>query len=471
MNNKEKKYLTPNFHLTPISGWLNDPNGLCQLDGVHHIFFQYSPDAPKGGEKDWGHYSTKDFINYDFTGVFMRPDLPSDASGVYSGCAMVEDGTMYIYYTGNVKHPGNYDYIFEGRESNTTLVESLDGVSHTSKEILITSQDYPDNLSLHVRDPKVFKVGQKYYMILGARTKSAEGCAIIFTSDDKRNWHFSHSLEKPNFGYMWECPDLFVLDGKQFLSASPQGLEAEEFKYQNIYQSGYFVAAGDLLSSGNCLGQFTEWDYGFDFYAPQTYVDEQGRVILIAWMGMPDNPYGDDPTVEDGWQHMLSIPRQLILDEKTGKISQKPIEEFANLREQELFNGNASQLSNEQNQIAACQGYEVTLNGFDGKDFSLTFNHGFIVKFAASAGILTFEFADEKLGATRDIRRIKLDKTVSSMDIFVDTCSIEFFINDGQYTFTTKYFKEKEQPNDLAISGQIENVNIYEMRQFNITKV
>ena len=31
------------FHLMPPVGWLNDPNGLCQMNGVFHAFFQYSP--------------------------------------------------------------------------------------------------------------------------------------------------------------------------------------------------------------------------------------------------------------------------------------------------------------------------------------------------------------------------------------------------------------------------------------------
>ena len=31
------------IHLQPPVGWLNDPNGLCQFNGVYHAFFQYSP--------------------------------------------------------------------------------------------------------------------------------------------------------------------------------------------------------------------------------------------------------------------------------------------------------------------------------------------------------------------------------------------------------------------------------------------
>lgn len=29
------------LHLMPPTGWLNDPNGLCQFKGIYHAFFQY----------------------------------------------------------------------------------------------------------------------------------------------------------------------------------------------------------------------------------------------------------------------------------------------------------------------------------------------------------------------------------------------------------------------------------------------
>ena len=41
-----------------------------------------------------------------------------------------------------------------------------------------------------------------------------------------------------------------------------------------------------------------ELDNGFDFYAPQTFIDEYGKRILIGWMGLPDTP-----TDEEGWAH------------------------------------------------------------------------------------------------------------------------------------------------------------------------
>lgn len=33
----------PQFHLSPPTGWMNDPNGLCQFRGSHHIFSSTRP--------------------------------------------------------------------------------------------------------------------------------------------------------------------------------------------------------------------------------------------------------------------------------------------------------------------------------------------------------------------------------------------------------------------------------------------
>ena len=57
---------------------------------------------------------------------------------------------------------------------------------------------------------------------------------------------------------------MFELSGNEILSVSPQGVEREEYRYQNIYLSGYFI-----LRDGKVFKEdFREWDMGFDFYAP-----------------------------------------------------------------------------------------------------------------------------------------------------------------------------------------------------------
>ena len=146
------------LHLMPPVGWLNDPNGLCQFQGIYHAFFQYSPFNAEGGVKMWGHYTSKDMIKWEYQGTALYPDQPFDCHGVYSGSAFIEDGKMYLYYTGNVKlEDGEYDYIRTGREGNTVLVITEDGKTFGKKKELMRNSDYPDDLTCHVRDPKVWK--------------------------------------------------------------------------------------------------------------------------------------------------------------------------------------------------------------------------------------------------------------------------------------------------------------------------
>lgn len=451
----------PVYHLTPPIGWMNDPNGLCELNGVNHIFFQYSPDSPLGADKYWGHYETKDFVNYKYTGIAISPDIRADMNGVFSGSSFVEDGCMYIYYTGNVELAGDYDYINEGREGNTILVTSKDGIDISKKQWLLKDSDYPSDISNHVRDPKVFKFSDLYLMVLGARSKEDEGKALLYSSTDKINWKFEHYIYKENMGYMWECPDIFILDGHQYLSLSPQGLKKEKYKYQNIYQSGYFIAESNLFSKEPSLGEFYEWDYGFDFYAPQTYEDEEGRRILIGWMGIPDEKYNYDPTIESGWQHMLTLPRELKRSED-GRILQKPIKEIDNLRGKILFEDKFI----EKLCLDATPQYEMIIDDIESKEFYISLSKG--LKLSYKDNVIVLEF-DEGPGYGRDKRLIKLkdNEKIDNVHIYGDISCFEIYINDGLYVMSTKYYSESTLRN-ISIKAKA-NVTIYELKPFNIS--
>ena len=109
-----------------------------------------------------------------------------------------------------------------------------------SKQCLLYNKDYPAGLTCHVRDPKVFAYEGKYYMVLGARTLEDRGEVLVLESTDKLHWTHINTLTTPEpFGYMWECPDLFCIDGQWYLAVSPQGIQC-----QNIYGCGYFAVYG-----------------------------------------------------------------------------------------------------------------------------------------------------------------------------------------------------------------------------------
>lgn len=51
----------------------------------------------------------------------------------------------------------DYDYINSGREQNTIHMTSKDGYKISEKELILSNDDYPIDMSKHVRDPKIFK--------------------------------------------------------------------------------------------------------------------------------------------------------------------------------------------------------------------------------------------------------------------------------------------------------------------------
>ena len=96
----------------PRRGWLNDPNGLVYFKGNYHIFYQADENSMDGSvNKAWGHYATKDFQTYTRHATAVSPDSKYDKNGAYSGSAIIRDDILYVFYTGNVKYEGPYDFI------------------------------------------------------------------------------------------------------------------------------------------------------------------------------------------------------------------------------------------------------------------------------------------------------------------------------------------------------------------------
>ena len=249
------------YHLSPRRGWLNDPNGLCVHDGKIQIYYQADPDSLTGGcRKCWGHFTTIDFRHYTDCGLAVKPVERFESHGAYSGSALSLDGQLHLFYTGNVKEPGDHDYIRSGRQHNTIHAVSQDGLRFDQKQVVLTNADYPDFCSCHVRDPKVNPTADGYEMILGARTLDDEGCALLYRSRDLQRWRLDAVLRSAaKMGYMWECPDLLHFDQADVLLCCPQGLERQGYHYENVYDNGYFILHGDEARTYRTL------DHGFDF--------------------------------------------------------------------------------------------------------------------------------------------------------------------------------------------------------------
>lgn len=452
------------FHLMPITGWLNDPNGLCQFGEDYHFFFQYSIDDCNGNsaKKSWGQYTSRDLISWEYRGIAITPEKDFERNGIYTG-STITDTKMHIFYTGNVKLKGDYDYINDGREC-CVIYTSSDGMDFSEKECLIRHTEYPDNITTHVRDPKVWKQTRDgktiYYMVLGARTKEDVGVVLLYASDNMKDWSFVQEIKsKKRLGYMWECPDFFTVDGTQLLSFSPQGVEHQAFKMQNIYQSGYMPVSGEIWDQYT-LGEFEEWDYGFDFYAPQTFEDNMGRRILVGWMGIADTPKQVNPTVEMNWQHALTVPREINV--KDGKVYQSPIAELKNLR-LERHTLNLGEFSGEM------PSYEVLLANNVGESFDIVIGKDLLLRYDRKEGIFAMEFQNgpDGAGQGREIRRARLDQC-SKVQLLVDRSSVEVFLNGGEKVFTTRFYPQNGK-SAFCVFGEGASIQFWYLQPMQLT--
>ena len=413
------------LHLEPPHGWMNDPNGLCFFNGFYHVYFQYSPaDAKGGGMKCWGHYRSPDLIKWEFTGTVLFPDTAEDKDGVFSGCGVVWNDVLYLFYTGNVMEEGEHDYTRTGRGANVICVTTTDGDRMSPKKVLLRNNDYPDFCSCHVRDPKVWRENGKWHMVLGARTFEDKGCVLFYTSLDLIKWVYEGSDSIPDFGYMWECPDIFKLNGHKYLSVSPQGLRHGETKFQNVYQSGYF-------HYDDGIKYFTEWDMGFDFYAPQTFEAPDGRRLLIGWMGIGDIPYSN-PTVALGYQHCLTLPREITADEE-GNLMQNPVRELQVLRK------NVRRVKDKET-VTIPLPFDFTADVCG--SFCVIFEDALRLNWDGS--IFEMRFTDEDLGGKRTVRKTILEKC-ADIRIIVDKSSLEIYLDGGRKVLSSRFYPNADE--------------------------
>ncbi|MBA2175138.1 sucrose-6-phosphate hydrolase [Halobacillus locisalis] len=435
------------YHLMPPVGLLNDPNGFVQWKGTYHVFYQWMPFDTGHGAKFWGHYTTKDFVHYTHEKPALTPSDWFDKNGVYSGSAIVHNDQLYLFYTGNVKDDdGN-------RETYQCLAVSEDGLTFEKKGVVA---ELPEGYTAHFRDPKVWQHEDCFYMVIGAQSKDMQGKAVLFQSQDLLEWSFlgpitgSEENNLGEFGYMWECPDVFELDGTDVLIVSPQGLEEEGMHYSNTYQSGYFTGELDYENADFKHGDFRELDRGFEFYAPQTTVDEKGRRILIGWMGVPDQYEQAHPTIENQWIHCLTMPRQLSWNGK--QIIQQPLEEMKEMRGPVLMHSSIT-IENDQKAVRGIGGKAVELS-IDmetvGDQFALE-----LFQYASLSykdGILTLSRPHLEDKSKTEFRRVAVTSELQNLHLFIDHSTLEIFINGGEEVMTSRMYPQPEEDHILFTS-------------------
>lgn len=312
------------YHFMPQTGWMNDPNGLIYFRGKYHFFFQYNPYSAFWDSMHWGHAVSDDMLHWEYLPLALAPSEPYDnhlRGGCFSGSAVEHDGKLFLMFTGSANEG-------KGFEQTQCIAYSEDGI-HFEKYENNPVLTAPEGIRAdQFRDPKVWKHEDTYYMVCGA-SRDNKAQALLYRSADMFCWTFVNILaeSRGEWGYMWECPDFYPLGDKYVLTFSPMGAGEHTAVYlvgDFDYETGKF----DYHVSG-------EIDWGFDFYAPQSFLAPDGRRIMVGWANEWEwMPLWKDwgPTYKESWCGFFNIPREVRMLED-GTLQFLPIAEVETMRQ------------------------------------------------------------------------------------------------------------------------------------------
>jgi beta-fructofuranosidase len=245
----------------------------------------------------------------------------ADADGCWSGCAIDNNGTPTLLYSG--VHP---------------QVVCL----ATSADDLLTWQYYPGNPVIdgpptalrdrtdgHFRDPFVWKEGDDWYLLMGSTREGVGGMILLYRSVDLLHWDYLHPLlvgdastsQLEWTGVIWECPNLLTFGDLRVLLFSAQSA-GDVFLYP-LYFCGTFR---DEQFSPQTQGVLVHGGY---FYAPQVLRDDQGRSLMWGWLM---EGRSKSLAQEAGWAGVMSLP-VIVAPLPGGGLRLEPAPELAMLRE------------------------------------------------------------------------------------------------------------------------------------------
>lgn len=412
------------YHIAAPVGWINDPNGFSYYKGNYHLFYQYYPYDSVWGPMHWGHVTSEDLVNWTQQPTAL---LPEDEQ-CFSGSAVVDGETMVLIYTGH--KITDEDPFFNQTQYLAFSDNGVDFYKYSGNPVIPLAP----NGSPEFRDPKAWRHGDSWYVILGSTTEDDRGRVLLYKSNNLIDWEFLSVVAESNgeLGYMWECPDFFELGGKHILLMSPQGVEPQGDRYHNLHQTGYIVGHFDYdTATFTPETDFQEIDFGHDFYAAQT-TEVNGRRLLVGWFGMWENEF---PEATDGWAGAMTMFRELDLNSHK-RIVMKPVDEVLSLRDQLIINGEF-----EGNQTADFdKSAEILIEGDLDEDIDILLEG----RDGGGKAWIRWDKVAGKVSVTKeggDIRQVEWAHRISKRwRLFLDTSSLELFCGEGEVVFSSRVY-------------------------------
>jgi fructan beta-fructosidase len=434
----------PQVHFSPLTSWMNDPNGLVYSNHRYHLFFQYFPDSTIWGPMHWGHAASTDLLHWKQEGIALYPD---SLGYIFSGSVVIDSLNssgfgrkgkipMVAIFT---QHDPAGEKAGTHYFQNQSIAFSLDDGIHWEK--------YKGNPVLKTpgltdfRDPKVswYAKQKKWIMVLAAGDR-----VIFYSSQNLKEWKKESEFGTlyGAHGGVWECPDLipFIVNGKEIwlLTVSinpgaPQGGSGTQY-FTGAFDGRKFVSNDTL----------TRWiDYGADNYAGVSFSNTGREKIFLGWMS--NWQYAMKvPTVK--WRSSMTLPRKLDL-KKIGEhyfttmtpVSVKPILLAPNPSTGDKTKMHVPCLI--ELQIPDLQTFMIDFSNSLGQELRIGFDekkNAFFID-RNKAGQSDFDTHFKAIHYAP--RLVKYKK--SNLTLILDNSSLELFADDGLTCMTEIFFPDK----------------------------
>lgn len=478
-------FYRPAYHFTPAYGWMNDPNGMVYKDGEYHLYFQYNPYGSKWGNMHWGHAVSPDLVHWKH----LEPAIARDTMGhIFSGSSVVDKRNTAGYgkdaiialYTNNSTNHDEVQCMAYSTDNGRTFTK------YEANPVLTPFDGLKD-----FRDPKVFwyEKGKCWYMIV-----SADKEMRFYKSKNLKKWDYVSAFGKgygaqPN---QYECPDFVQLpvDGNpadkkwvMLMNINPGclfGGSATEY-FVGDFDGNTFTCVDDPYTP--------KWlDYGKDHYATVTFSNVDDRVLAMTWMS--NWQYANLTPIKQ-YRGANGLPRELKLYTKDGRyyLTANAAPETAALRQTtRTLDDEAIDGSKRLHGVATGMdgAFEVEAdvtpapNGVAGIEFHnaknertliyIDMKQGRIVTDRTESGLTDFgkkaaphdieKAWDEQRAAQAKLPRRMVnamnykndfalatwaptslcDGKTYHLDIFVDKCSVELFVDGGRIAMTNLVF-------------------------------
>lgn len=494
-------YYRPEYHHTPLYGWMNDANGLVYKDGEYHLYFQYNPYGSKWGNMHWGHSVSKDLVHWQH----LDPAIARDTLGhIFSGSTVIDKNNsagygkdaMIAFYTSASDEHGQIQCMAYSNDNGRTYTK------YENNPILTPFDGLKD-----FRDPKVFwyEPAQKWYMIV-----SADKNMRFYSSTDLKQWEY---LSQFGEGYgvqpnQFECPDFIQLpvDGNKdnmkwvmivnINPGCPFGGSATEY-FIGDFDGKEFKCDTDK--------SVTKWlDFGKDHYATVCFSNTGDRIIAVPWMS--NWQYANVTPIRQ-YRGANALPRELSLYTKNGEIymAANVVKETEALRKSTR---NIESLSVEGETVIDSitdglnSGVELEIDIVPGKAQTVGFDimnakgektkiyldlkSGRAVMDRTESGLIAFgEKAEPHFKENHDRRKTESINYINDfalgtwaplslcegksyhLNVFVDKCSVELFVDGGRIAMTNLVFPT-EVYNSLRFyteggKAEVKNLSIHKL--------